>query len=186
MAAHLDSIYSDEKSSDSLFLHPAVKKSRTTLMQLLLVVLLTVACYYSVSKYLVSCVQVVGTSMVPTLQPSDFYLLNKWVYYFRQPERFEVVILRDPTDYDFCVKRIIAHEGETVSFQQGHVFVDGKKLSESYLPRGVETFPGKRDNQTIHCGANEFIVLGDNRENSLDSRVYGVVRKQNILGMLLY
>lgn len=186
MAAYLDSIYSEEKPTRRFFSGNAERKSRTSFGQLLVVLFLTVGCYYAVKQYVVSSVQVIGTSMVPTLQPTDFYLLNKWVYYFREPERFDVVVLRDPTDQDFAVKRVIAYGGETVSFKLDGVYVNGKRLSEPYLARGVHTYPAKRNEQTIRCGENEFIVLGDNRENSLDSRVYGVVPRQNILGMLLY
>lgn len=187
MAAYLDSVYEEASGQGTSCLHPKKKPgSRTSLFQFLVVVLLAVACYLSVSNYVVTSVEVVGTSMAPTLRNEDYYLLNRWIYYLRPPERYEVVVLRDPTDQDFSVKRIVAKDGDTVSFKAGAVYVNGKKIREPYLRRKTETFPIKRREQTIRCGKDEFVVLGDNRENSLDSRIYGTVSRQNILGMLVY
>lgn len=187
MAAYLDSVY-EETSVRRQFCWTAPKNSsaKTSLFQIQLVVLLAITCYLAVSQYIVTSVEVVGSSMVPTLRNQDYYLLNRWIYYLRPPERYEVVVIRDPTDMDYSVKRIVATSGETVSFKDGAVYVNGKKLREPYLRRSIETFPDKRHEQTIRCGQGEFVVLGDNRPNSLDSRFYGVVPRENILGMLVH
>src|SRR5437879_1152839 len=66
--------------------------------QCLFVVALAMASYFVISRYFLQSVQVVGRSMVPTLNDSQHYLLNRWVYYFRAPERGDVVVIRDPTD----------------------------------------------------------------------------------------
>lgn len=188
MAAYLESVYSDETSRRWFFKQRSRQKShgKTSFAQMLLVVFLAAACYFGISKYIVTSVEIVGTSMFPTLRPQDRFLLNRWVYCFHSPQRYDVVVLRDPSDNGYSVKRIVAQAGETVSFKRGSVYVNGKKLDEPYLSRDVESFPGKQRDQIIQCGKDQFVVLGDNRENSLDSRYYGVVPKQNILGMLLY
>ena len=187
MAAYLDSVY-EEASVRRQFCGMAPKNSppKTSLFQILTVVLLAITSYLTVSQYVVTSVEVVGTSMTPTLRNQDYYLLNRWIYNFRPPERFEVVVLRDPTDQDFSVKRIVAMGGDTVFFKSGAVYVNGMKLREPYLGRNTETFLNQRREQTIHCGKDEFVVLGDNRKSSLDSRYYGVVPRQNILGMLVH
>ena len=187
MAAYLDSVY-EEPQSRRLCCRSAEKHSlpKGSLFQFLLVILLAITCYLAISQYIVTSVEVVGTSMTPTLRNQDYYLLNRWIYFFREPERYEVVVIRDPTDQDFSVKRIVAKDGDTVSFKSGAVYVNGKKLREPYLGRNTGTFPVKRHEQTIRCRKDEFVVLGDNRQNSLDSRYYGVVPRQNILGMLVH
>src|SRR6267154_6751230 len=99
MTAYLDSVY--EESSVRRLTSPKTSSAKTPLFQSLLVVLLAITCYFAVSQYVVTSVEVVGTSMVPTLYNQDYYLLNRWIYYFRPPERYEVVVIRDPTDQDF-------------------------------------------------------------------------------------
>lgn len=142
--------------------------------------------YFAFSRVGVQVVEVMGDSMAPTLHASDRYLLKKWVYLFREPQRNEVVVIADPDDDGFSVKRIVATSGETVVLQHGKVFVDGKELKETYLPPGVETFGNTRNgDQVFRCGKDEYFLLGDNRSISLDSRVYGPVPRHNILGLIL-
>src|SRR5574340_355524 len=76
--------------------------------QFLAVGLLAVAAYFIISHFFLQTVKVVGRSMLPTLHDSDHYLLNRWVYYVHSPQRCDVVVLRDPSDNGFSVKRIIA------------------------------------------------------------------------------
>lgn len=73
-----------------------------------------------------------------------------------------------------------------MELKEGRVFVNGRPLQEPYLSAGVPTFGDTRSgNQIFHCGANEYFVLGDNRSISVDSRAYGPVPLQNILGLIL-
>jgi len=147
---------------------------------------LAVGSYFGVSHFLVQSVRVVGVSMVPTLQDSQSYLLNRWIYYTRGPKRGEVVVLRDPSDNGFSVKRVIATAGESVFLKDGNVYVNGRQLNEPYLSRDTFTDTGLRfRNELILCGTGQYFVLGDNRMNSIDSRVYGPVPRQNILGMIV-
>src|ERR1051325_11579164 len=76
-------------------------------VQALIAAGLAITCYYFISHYLVQSVQVVGNSMVPTLHNSDHYLLNRWVYHFRTPQRSDIVVIRDPAAGCYSVKRII-------------------------------------------------------------------------------
>jgi signal peptidase I len=155
-------------------------------LQALLAAGLAIASYYLISHYLVQSVQVVGNSMVPTLHNSEHYLLNRWVYHFRTPQRSDVVVIRDPKADCFSVKRIIGIPGDRIYLKEGHVYLNGRKLDEPYLKPNTLTFPCiSAKEQLVICGKDQFYLLGDNRMNSADSRVYDAVRRGNIIGMLV-
>jgi len=145
-----------------------------------------VTSYFLISHFLVQSVRVVGMSMQPTLHDSQLYLLNRWVLLFRAPHRSEIVVLRDPLDGGFAVKRVVAGPGDSIYLSEGRIYVNGKELDETYLPPATPTFTSTsaRD-QLFKCHPGQFFVLGDNRGNSLDSRVYGPVYRRDILGLLI-
>ena len=89
------------------------------LVQCVLVAALATASYFLISRYILQSVQVAGASMWPTLHDSDQYFLNRWVYDLRAPRRGEIVVLKDPTDGAYCVKRVVALPGEAVYFKNG-------------------------------------------------------------------
>ncbi len=155
--------------------------------QCLTLAVLTAASYFIISHCLLQSVKVVGRSLVPTLSDSQQYLLNRWVYYFHPPRHADIVVLRDPTDNGFSVKRVVATPGESVRLKDGIVYVNGCKLNEPYLVPGTPTFgdPNSHE-QLILCGKDQFFLLGDNRQNSIDSRTYGPVLRKNILGPIVW
>jgi signal peptidase I len=147
---------------------------------------MAVASYLLISHFLLQSVKVVGRSMVPTLYDSQSYLLNRWIYHVRSPQHSDIVVLRDPSDNGFSVKRVIATPGESVYLRDGSVYVNGCKLAEPYLSPHTPTFTdSKYKDQLILCGRDQYFLLGDNRLNSVDSRAYGPVPRQNILGPLI-
>ena len=151
----------------------------------LFIVVLSYGFFQFSHQYLLQTVQVDGLSMSPTLPNAKCYLLNRIVYMIREPKLKDIVVLKDPETHDFAIKRVIARPGDSVFMKNGQVFVNGNLLSESYLERDTKTFTaGKYRAALWVCGDNQFFVLGDNRNNSADSRVYGVVPRQNILGMV--
>ena len=155
-------------------------------MQCILVAALAYVSFFLVTHYVLQSVQVVGNSMAPTLMNTQRYLMNRWVYMLREPKPSDIVVLRDPSDSSYAVKRIVAREGDSIYLKGGQILVNGHALQEPYLPAGTRTFasPTVRE-QWVVCGKNQYFVLGDNRNNSCDSRNYGPISRQNILGVII-
>jgi len=127
-----------------------------------------------------------GSSMLPNYHNRDYLIIDRFSYRKGSPERGDVVVLKFPKDpSQYYIKRIIGLPGERVSFDQGSVVVfnqanpNGFKLSEPYLKSSSETF-GK--NQESVLGEGQYFVLGDNRTASSDSRVWGILPKEDIVG----
>ena len=157
------------------------------LLQWLAVAALAFVSYLACSHFVIQSVEVVGQSMLPTLGDSQRYLLNHWVYHLHPPRRCDIVVLRDPSDNGISVKRVIAAPGDSVLLEDGQVYLNGRQLDERYLAAGTLTFPDPRwRSRSIRCGKDQFFVLGDNRANSVDSRLYGLVPRDKILGQIMW
>lgn len=160
---------------------------RAQLTQCGIVTVAALASYLFITHFVLQSVQIVGVSMTPTLRNTGYYFLNRCVYLVREPKPSDIVVIRDPLDQSFSVKRIIAGEGDLVYLKNGRVYVNGRALAEPYLVPGTPTFTFARQQEMlVHCGKGEYFLLGDNRGNSTDSRVYGVVPRQNILGAIIH
>lgn len=128
-----------------------------------------------------------GTSMEDTLSNGDNLIIDKLTYRFRDPERFEVIVfpvkLDENKPADFYIKRVIGLPGERVRIDEsGVIYINGEPLAESY-GREVIQDPG-RAIEEVTLGEDEYFVLGDNRNNSEDSRrlLVGNVKKKIIIG----
>lgn len=129
--------------------------------------------------------QVKGNSMLTNFVNGEYLLTDKISYRFRSPQRGEVIVFKAPKNEEYeYIKRIIALPGESVSIDQGQVFVNNSPLTEKYLPEEIRSYPASflGEGQVYHVLQETFFVMGDNRSHSSDSREWGPVPKANIVG----
>ncbi len=162
--------------------HVQTSATSSVLRELVEVVVLAVILYFGIS-FAVQAVHVEGLSMWSTLDDNDYLMANKIDYRLHGPQRGDIVILRPPSDNsrDF-IKRVIALPGERLLIRDGVVYINGHRLDEPYLPEAWTTFNnwGGPDGQIIP--ANEYFVMGDNRNRSQDSRIIGAISRDRIDG----
>jgi len=130
-----------------------------------------------------------GSSMLPTFKDKEYILTDKITYKLRSPVRGEVVILQSPTnaDIDF-IKRVIGLPGDTISISDGKVYLNGKQLMEPYISVYTPIIPEGylKDGDNILIPQRSYFVLGDNRPGSSDSREYGLVPSEHIIGRVVF
>lgn len=136
--------------------------------------------------YVVSVTQVVGSSMSSTLESGDVLILNKFKYRFMDVERGDIISL-EYADTKYLIKRVIGMPGDTVSIKDNTLYINGEIYIENYLDEGLVY----DDFELSSLGFNRipedmYLVLGDNREDSLDSREIGLINKDEIIGKVSF
>lgn len=123
--------------------------------------------------------QVVGPSMQPNLKEGDILLVNKLVYRFKDVKRFDVVVLSQNDKY--MIKRIIGIPGDNIEYNNNNLYINGVLYEEKFIDKSnVKTEDFVLKYKSIPD--NMYFVLGDNREDSQDSRDFGLVSKNDIVG----
>ncbi len=134
--------------------------------------------------FLYQPVKVEGTSMAPLLSDQERIFINKFVYRFEPIERGDVVVFWYPLDRSKSfIKRVVGLPGETVEIRYGHVFVNGAQLTEAYVPR---QFADSMSYLPVTVPEGHYFVLGDHRNSSNDSRVFGAVHERFIYGKAVF
>lgn len=130
--------------------------------------------------------EVDGGSMEPTLSDGDHLIVDKLSYRLHEPERFDIIVF--PFQYEentYYIKRIIGLPGETVQIdEKGNIYIDGKILEESYGREIIQENRRGLAAEPVKLGEDEYFVMGDNRNNSTDSRAKAVgnVKRKDIMG----
>ena len=155
-------------------------KDITKYMMIAIIVLLTMI-------YVVSLQQVLGPSMSPNYQDGDILILNKLHYRLQKPKRFDVAAIQY-NDTKYFIKRVIGLPGETVAYQDGTLYVNGEMVEEHFT-----MFDQTADFSLEEIGYDVipegyYLVVGDNRGNSLDSRSkeVGLIKKSDFIGKVMF
>ncbi len=148
--------------------------------------LLAASIFIVIYIFLLRPYQVSGASMFPSFEDKEYVLTSVISLRFEQLKRGDVIVFKAPTDAekDF-IKRVIGLPGDTVSVKDGDVYVNDRKLDQSgFLKSDVKTFGGNflKEGQPIAVPDSSYIVMGDNRPNSSDSREWGFVKTGSIIG----
>lgn len=159
---------------------------RDFVLEFLKILVISLAIVIPIRYFLIQPFYVKGASMEPNFYDYEYLIIDEISFRFREPQRGEVVVFRSPSNwYDYYIKRIIALPKERILIKDGEVYIynekfkNGIKLDESdYLESGVRT-PGNID---LTLNKDEYFVMGDNRNSSLDSRSFGPIKRNQIIG----
>ena len=153
----------------------------------LLYIVLIIAFTWCVVTFVGQRTEVSGSSMETTLSDKDQLIVDKMTYRFRDPKRYDIVVF--PYQYQdntYYIKRIIGLPGETVQIVDGYIYINGKQLDEHYGNEIIEEAGMAAEPVTL--GEDEYFVMGDNRNDSKDSRYWinPYVSKDKILGKAVF
>ena len=157
------------------------KKKGGGVLEYLVILLVSFALVFGfVRPFVVEAFWIPSGSMIPTLQINDRVLVNKFIYRFTEPKPGDIVVFQSVDDEDTdLIKRVVAVAGDRVSVRNGRLFVDGKLQDEPFTNK---KFPDRTFFAPVTVPKGHVFVMGDNRANSSDSRVFGPLPKENIEG----
>ncbi len=157
-------------------MNPAIRQKIIEFLKVVIPALLIVI---PLRLYIMQTFYVQQVSMEPNFKAYNYLIVNRWVYRTHEPQRGDVVVFKIPQEKDALIKRVIGLPGEHVVVRQGSVYINNQRLNEStYLADSVKT-QGTLD---VTLGADQYVMLGDNRPMSADSRVFGPITKKQMIG----
>jgi len=162
-----------------------MKKFLWSALEVLETIIISVGAVFIIRTFLFQPFLVSGTSMQPTFSNGDYLLVDEISYRFRAPQRGEVIVFNSPTNEGYFIKRIIGLPNEKVQIKNGQIEIfntQGQEiaLKENYLLLGLKT----AGNSEVVLKPNQYFVLGDNRDYSFDSRSWGPLDSNRIIGIV--
>ncbi|OGF62220.1 signal peptidase I [Candidatus Giovannonibacteria bacterium RIFCSPLOWO2_01_FULL_44_40] len=160
------------------------ERKENAIWEFVKVVVISVAIVLPIRTYIAQPFIVSGASMEPNFHDGEYLIIDELTYAFQQPKRGEVIVFRYPLKpSEFFIKRIIGLPNETVEISNGKILINNSELAESYFSEVVGT--SQNINIKMILAKNEYFVLGDNRPHSSDSRFWGALPKEKIMGRVL-
>lgn len=174
----------------SIFYKTMLKNFFTFVFELIKIVVISLVIIIPIRYFLIQPFYVKGASMEPNFFDHEYLIIDEITYRFNEPQRGDIVVFRYPRNpQEFFIKRMIGLPGETLQIKDGVVTIfnsekpEGFTLDEGYLPEGLKTYGLSEEKITL--SADEYYVLGDNRNSSKDSRSFGPVNRTYITGRVL-
>lgn len=163
---------------------PTLGAVATFVLEIVQIAALALAIILPVRYFLVQPFVVAGVSMEPNFEDGEYLIIDELTFHFREPARGEIVVFHPPSadEKQFYIKRVIGLPGETVEVNDGKITIyneanpNGFILAEDY----IDDYTPGRDSETL--GEGEYYLMGDNRDASFDSRAFGPVPKDNLIG----
>lgn len=147
------------------------------------ILVIAVAIAFGIRTFVAEARYIPSGSMLPTLKIDDRLMVEKLTYHFRTPERGDIVVF-NPTDRlieqnfrDAFIKRVVGTPGDKIEVKESRVFVNDQPLTEGYILE-----PSSRNSPPTIVPPNQYFVMGDNRNSSYDSRFWGTVPRDRIIG----
>jgi signal peptidase I len=168
-----------------------MSRSLGCLFEVLETLLVTLVFFLVVQLFVAQPFHVEQPSMENTLMPDQYVLVDKITPRFTDYQRGDIVVFNPPANWANgpagtpYIKRVIAVASDTVDIHDGHVFVNGKQLSEPYVYEGQPTLPLDPTKHSWKLTAGQLFVMGDHRGDSQDSRVFGPIDKSSVIGRAL-
>jgi signal peptidase I len=173
--------YEDQRFQTSGEGHRQPRKKSGGALEYLVILLISFALVFGfVRPFVMEAFWIPSGSMIPTLEIGDRVLVNKFIYRFTEPERGDIVVFTsvDNPDEDL-IKRVVGVPGDEIAVRRGNLFLNGEPQKEPYTNKKL---PDRSFFARTTVPEGHVFVMGDNRGNSADSRVFGPLPKKNIEG----
>lgn len=166
-----------------------IKEGLMFFWEIIKVIVISFAIILPVRYFLIQPFYVKGASMEPTFYDHEYLIVDQISYRFRDPRRGDVVVFRYPRDpREYFIKRVVGLPGETIIIKNEKIILYNEKNTEGVMLEEKYLSPDTKNigNVTEKMGEDEYFLMGDNRSESLDSRIFGPVKRKNIVGKVFF